>query len=101
VIHCDCQVLTRTARSRCNGGQGHDLVAFQFLVPVEADGVAALLGRGRRATTMDDGIVKLTDFATIFDNFLCEAALFSVANDAQTQPATKEYCGKSLQLWLT
>jgi hypothetical protein len=53
------------------------------------------------APWMQEGIVKLTDFATIFDNFLCEAALFSVANDAQTQPATKEYCGKSLQLWLT
>src|SRR3954468_3438528 len=38
--------------------EGHALVAFQFLVPVEADVAAALLGGCRRAITMDDRDIK-------------------------------------------
>src|SRR4051795_4618067 len=38
--------------------EGHHLVALQLLVPVEADGVAALLGRCRGVIAMDDGGIK-------------------------------------------
>src|SRR3954469_13994833 len=38
--------------------EGHDLVAFQLLVPVEADVVTALLGSCCRAIPVDDGDIK-------------------------------------------
>src|SRR3954469_2885376 len=38
--------------------EGDDLVAFQLLVPVEADAVATLLGRRRRAITVEDRDIK-------------------------------------------
>src|SRR3954452_23154612 len=38
--------------------EGDDLVAFQLLVPVEADAVATLLGRRRHAITVEDRDIK-------------------------------------------
>src|SRR3954452_13738451 len=38
--------------------EGDDLVAFQLLVSVEADAVATLLGRRRRAITVEDRDIK-------------------------------------------
>src|SRR3954451_5609409 len=38
--------------------EGHDLVAFQLLVPVEADVVATLLGGRGCAITVDDRDIK-------------------------------------------
>jgi hypothetical protein len=41
------------------------------------------------------GTVKLTDYATIFGNFLCDLSPIGVTNDGQIRPAAKEYCVKS------
>jgi len=38
--------------------EGDDVVAFQLLVPVEADVVATLFGGRRRAVTVNDGDIK-------------------------------------------
>jgi hypothetical protein len=38
--------------------EGHDLVALQLLVPVEADVVATLFGSCRGAITVDDCDIK-------------------------------------------